>query len=62
MEKETVPKISIQRIEAIEEQCRQMRSDTIAKGFMLLLSASVFKDQEIRLKPVNEHNTGKCAA
>ena len=62
MEKDKVPEISIQRIEEIEEQCKKMRSDAIAKGFMLLLSAQLLKDQELKLKPANEDNGGKCAA
>ena len=62
MEKDKVPEISIQRIEQLEEECRKMRSDAIARGFMLLLSAQLFKDQEIKLKPVNEENSGECAA
>ena len=62
MEKDKAPEISIQRIEQIEEECRNMRTEAIAKGFMLLLSAQLFEDQEIRLKQVNEENGGECAA
>ena len=62
MEKDKVPEISRQRIEEIEEECRQMRSEAIAKGFMLVLSAQLFKDQEITLTPVSEEKGGECAA
>ena len=62
MEKDTAPEISLQRMEQIEEECKDMRSDIIAKGFMLLLSAQLLKDQEIKLKPVNEKGGGECAA
>ena len=33
----------------IEEECREMHSDAIAKGFMVLLSAQLFKDQQLKL-------------
>ena len=62
MEKNIVSEISIQRIEQIEERCRQMRSEAIAQGFMVLLSAQLFKDQQNKLKPVNDEKLGECAA
>jgi hypothetical protein len=62
MEKDKVAEISMDRIEEIEEQCRQMRSDAIAKGFILLLSGQLFKDQEIKLTQATEEKGGECAA
>ena len=62
MEKDKVAEISMDRIEEIEEECRQMRSEAIAKGFMLLLSAQLFKDQEITLTQATEEKGGECAA
>jgi hypothetical protein len=62
MEEDKVAEISRQRIEKIEERCREMRSEAIAKGFMLLLSAQLFKDQEIKLTQVTEEKGGECAA
>ncbi len=54
--------ISLQRVEIIEQQCRKMRSDAIAKGFLILLSANLFRGQKIELKPVNEEKDLKCSA
>lgn len=62
MEKDKVAEISIQRIEEIEKECRQMRSEALTKGFLLVLSAQLFKDQEITLTPVSEEKGGECAA
>ena len=39
-----------------------MRSEAIAKGFMLLLSAQLFKDHEITLTQATEEKGGECAA
>ena len=62
MEKDKVAEISMDRIEEIEEECRQMRSEAIAKGFMLLLSAQLFKDQEIKITRVSDEKGRECAA
>ena len=62
MKKDITPDISRKRVKEIEEQCRKMRSDAIVNGFMLLLSAQLFKDREIALKPADEDKPGECAA
>ncbi len=61
-QKYTTSDISLQRAETIEQQCRKMRSDAIAKGFLILLSANLFRGQKIELKPVTEEKDLKCSA
>lgn len=64
MEKDTriMLDLSRQRIEAIEQRCRKMRSEAIADGVMALVSARLFKDQRIQLKPAEEPQGGECTA
>ncbi|MGYP001813527438 len=51
-EKNTVPDSLKQKVELIEDHCKQVRSETIAKGVSALASALSPRDQEIKLAPL----------
>ena len=54
LEKNTVADISRQRIEQIEDHCRQMRSEAVAEGVIAFFSALRSRNRKITLKPLKE--------
>ena len=54
MKKNTVPDISRQHFEKIEDHCKQMRSEAIADGVITLVSKLKPRDRKICFAPLKE--------
>ncbi len=60
-EKNTVPDSLKQKVELIEDHCKQVRSETIAEGISALASALSSRDREINLAPLKNKGVVRTA-